>query len=179
MAPRPFVHLHLHSQYSLLDGAIKIDPLFERAKKVGMPAVALTDHGNLFGAVEFYESAQKHGVKPILGCEVYVAAGSRFERERRERDEGGFDAISHLLLLAMDEQGYRNLMFLVSKGYLEGFYYRPRIDLSLLREHSEGLIATSGCLSSLRCASTSRRIPVDGSSLITSSSGSGVIPRVA
>ena len=149
MAPRPFVHLHLHSQYSLLDGAIKIDPLFERATKVGMPAVALTDHGNLFGAVEFYESAQKHGVKPILGCEVYVAAGSRFERERRERDEGGFDAISHLLLLAMDEQGYRNLMFLVSKGYLEGFYYRPRIDLSLLREHSEGLIATSGCLSSL------------------------------
>ena len=149
MAPSPFVHLHLHSQYSLLDGAIKIDPLFERARAVGMPAVALTDHGNLFGAVEFYESAQKHGVKPILGCEVYVAAGSRFERERRERDEGGFDAISHLLLLAMDETGYRNLMFLVSKGYLEGFYYRPRIDLSLLREHSEGLIATSGCLSSL------------------------------
>jgi DNA polymerase-3 subunit alpha len=146
---RPFVHLHLHSQYSLLDGAIKIDPLFERARAVGMPAVALTDHGNLFGAVEFYEAAQRHGVKPILGCEVYVASGSRFERERRERDESGFDAISHLLLLAMDETGYRNLMYLVSKGYLEGFYYRPRIDMELLRERSAGLIATSGCLSSL------------------------------
>ncbi|HEX5066559.1 MAG TPA: DNA polymerase III subunit alpha [Myxococcota bacterium] len=149
MPARPFVHLHLHSQYSLLDGAIKIDPLFERAKAVGMPAVALTDHGNLFGAVEFYEGALRQKVKPIIGCEVYVAAGSRFDKERRERDEGGFDAISHLLLLAMDETGYRNLTYLVSKGYLEGFYYRPRIDLALLREHSEGLIATSGCLSSL------------------------------
>jgi DNA polymerase-3 subunit alpha len=149
VAPRPFVHLHLHSQYSLLDGAIKIDPLFERARAAGMPAVALTDHGNLFGAVEFYEAALRQGVKPILGCEVYLASGSRFEKERRERDESGFDAINHLLLLAMNEVGYRNLVTLVSKGYLEGFYYRPRIDLDLLRKHSEGLIATSGCLSSM------------------------------
>jgi DNA polymerase-3 subunit alpha len=149
MSAAPFVHLHLHSQYSLLDGAIKIDPLFERARTLGMPAVALTDHGNLFGAVEFYEKARRAGVKPILGCEVYVAAHSRFDKEARERDDSGFDAISHLLLLAMNETGYRNLMVLVSKGYLEGFYYRPRIDLDLLRAHSEGLIATSGCLSSM------------------------------
>ncbi len=151
MSPVPFVHLHLHSQYSLLDGAIKIDPLFERARSLGMPAAALTDHGNLFGAVEFYEAATRHGVKPILGCEVYIASGSRFDKEARERDDSGFDAISHLLLLAMDATGYRNLVQLVSKAYLEGFYYRPRIDMDLLRDHSEGLIATSGCLSSMVC----------------------------
>jgi DNA polymerase-3 subunit alpha len=148
---QPFVHLHLHSQYSLLDGAIKIDPLFERARALGMPAAALTDHGNLFGAVEFYEAAHRQGVKPILGCEVYLASNSRFDKEKRERDESGFDAINHLLLLAMNETGYRNLMYLVSKGYLEGFYHRPRIDMDLLRERSEGLIATSGCLSSMVC----------------------------
>ena len=151
MAPRPFVHLHLHSQYSLLDGAIKIDPLFERVKSLGMPAVALTDHGNLFGAIEFYDAARRHGVKPILGCEVYIASNSRFDKEKREHDASGFDAINHLLLLAMNETGYRNLMLLVSKGYLEGFYYKPRIDIDLLREHSEGLLATSGCLSSMVC----------------------------
>jgi DNA polymerase-3 subunit alpha len=149
--PEPFVHLHLHSQYSLLDGAIKLDQLFERARKLSMPAVALTDHGNLFGAVEFYEKARESGVKPILGCETYLAAGSRFDKEAREHEEGGFDAISHLLLLAMDGQGYRNLVQLVSRAYLEGFYYKPRIDLDLLRRHAQGLIATSGCLSSMVC----------------------------
>jgi DNA polymerase-3 subunit alpha len=148
---RPFVHLHLHTQYSLLDGAIKHNPLFERVKGLGMPAVAMTDHGNLFGAVEFYEKARANGVKPILGCETYIASGSRHERTGRERDASGFDAINHLLLLAMNETGYRNLIYLVSKGYLEGFYYKPRIDLDLLRERSEGLIATSGCLSSMVC----------------------------
>lgn len=147
--PRPFVHLHLHTQYSLLDGAIKHQPLFERAKALDMPAVAMTDHGNLFGAVEFYEKGRDAGIKPIIGCEVYIAAGSRFEKEKRERDSSGFDAISHLLLLAMNETGYKNLMYLVSKAYLDGFYYRPRIDLDLLRSRSEGLIATSGCLSSM------------------------------
>ena len=146
---RPFVHLHLHSQYSLLDGAIKIDPLFERAKALGMPAVGLTDHGNLFGAIEFYEAERRAGIKPIIGCEVYIASGSRFDKEKRERDESGFDAINHLLLLAQNQTGYRNLIHLVSKGYLEGFYYKPRIDLDLLRAHSDGLIATSGCLSSM------------------------------
>ncbi len=146
-----FVHLHLHTQYSLLDGAIQHAPLFERLRGLRMPAVAMTDHGNLFGAVEFYEKAVAAGIKPILGCEVYLAAGSRLDKERRERDASGFDAISHLLLLASNETGYRNLIHLVSKGYLEGFYYKPRIDLDLLRRRSQGLIATSGCLSSLIC----------------------------
>jgi DNA polymerase-3 subunit alpha len=149
VAATPFVHCHLHSQYSLLDGAIKIDPLFQQARALEMPAVALTDHGNLFGAVEFYEAALRAKVKPIIGCEVYVASGSRFDKEKRERDASGFDAINHLILLAMNDTGYKNLVYLVSKGYLEGFYYRPRIDLDLLRERHEGLIATSGCLSSM------------------------------
>ena len=147
----PFVHLHLHTQYSLLDGAIKLDPLFERVSRLGMPAVAMSDHGNLFGALDFHDKARAAGVKPILGCEVYVAAGSRFDKERREHDASGYDAISHLLLLAMDAEGYRNLVYLVSKAYLEGFYYKPRIDLDLLRQRSGGLIATSGCLSSPVC----------------------------
>jgi DNA polymerase-3 subunit alpha len=171
VAHAPFVHLHLHTQYSLLDGAIKHDALFERARELEMPAVAMTDHGNLFGAVEFYEKAVKAGVKPILGCEVYVAAGSRFEKEKRERDASGFDAISHLLLLAMDETGYRNLMFLVSKAYLEGFYYKPRIDLDLLRERSHGLIATSGCLSSLVSRAITSGQPETAWSLVEQFSG--------
>ncbi|MAI79095.1 MAG: DNA polymerase III subunit alpha [Deltaproteobacteria bacterium] len=112
-----------------------------------MPAVAQTDHGNLFGSVEFYEKARANNVKPIIGCEVYFAGGSRFEREKRARDETGYDAINHLLLLAMNETGYQNLMHLVSKAYLEGFYYKPRIDWSLLEQKHEGLICTSGCLS--------------------------------
>jgi len=145
--PRPFVHLHLHTQYSLLDGAIQHNPLFERAKALGMPAVAQTDHGNLFGSIEFYEKARANGVKPIIGCEVYMAGQSRFDREKRSREEGGFDSINHLLLLAMNETGYKNLMYLVSKAYLEGFYYKPRIDWSLLEKRHEGLICTSGCLS--------------------------------
>ncbi len=145
--PRPFVHLHLHTQYSLLDGAIKHDPLFERARSLGMPAVAQTDHGNLFGTIEFYERARRSGLKPIIGCEVYFAAGSRFDKERRERDEKGYDAIQHVLLLAMNETGYKNLIYLVSMAYLEGFYYKPRIDMDLLRARNTGLICTSGCLS--------------------------------
>ncbi len=151
MAQVPFTHLHLHTQYSLLDGAIKHNPLFERTKALGMESIAMTDHGNLFGAVEFHDKARANGIKPILGCEVYIAGGSRFTKEGRERDERGFDAINHLLLLAMNETGYRNLMRLVSKAYLEGFYYKPRIDMDLLRDHNEGLIATSGCLSSMVC----------------------------
>ncbi len=147
MPPTPFTHLHLHTQYSLLDGAIKHNPLFERAKALGMNAVAMTDHGNLFGAVEFYEKARANDVKPILGCEVYIAGKSRFDKEGRERTPDGFDAISHLLLLAMNETGYHNLMVLVSKAYLEGFYYKPRIDWDLLQQRHEGLICSSGCLS--------------------------------
>ncbi len=139
-----FAHLHLHTQYSILDGAIGISPLIERCRELGMPAVAMTDHGNMFGAVSFHEAAVRAGVKPIIGCEVYVAQSSRFDRDP---NTGGFNGINHMLLLAMNETGYRNLMRLVSKGFLEGFYYKPRVDIELLSAHSEGLIATSGCLS--------------------------------
>ena len=139
-----FAHLHLHTQYSILDGAISIPRLVERARQLDMPAVAMTDHGNLFGAVQFHETCVGSGVKPIIGCEVYVAQGSRFEKDP---STGGFDGINHMVLLAMNERGYQNLVRLVSKGFLEGFYYKPRVDEELLRAHSEGLIATSGCLS--------------------------------
>ena len=142
-----FVHLHLHTQYSLLDGANKIPELVSRVKQLGMPAVAMTDHGNMYGAVYFYETCVKAGVKPILGCEVYVAPKSRFDRVGRDDDyEAGGN--HHLTLLAMNAEGYRNLCRLVTAGYTEGFYYKPRIDKELLREANAGIIALSGCLSS-------------------------------
>jgi len=134
---KEFVHLHLHSQYSLLDGAIRFEELFPLLETYGMKAVALTDHGNMFGAIEFYHEAKKHGIKPILGCEVYVAPKSRFEK-----DGDPF----HLILLATDAQGYRNLSHLVSLGYLEGFYHKPRIDWELLERYNRGLIALTSCL---------------------------------
>jgi DNA polymerase III subunit alpha len=137
-----FVHLHLHTQFSLLDGAIRLKELFERAHSYHMPALAMTDHGNMFGAVEFYQTAYKHGVKPIIGCEVYVAPESRFDKEARGMSEASF----HLVLLAKNTAGYKNLLALVSRGYTEGFYYRPRVDKALLRECNEGLIALSSCL---------------------------------
>ncbi|MBI5835673.1 MAG: DNA polymerase III subunit alpha [Candidatus Eisenbacteria bacterium] len=137
-----FVHLHVHSDYSLLDGACQFGPLVDRVRELGMPAVALTDHGNLFGAVEFYDEATSRGVKPILGCEVYVAPGPRTEKVKGETG----DASYHLVLLARDDTGFHNLIRLVSKAYLEGYYYKPRIDLDLLHAHREGLIATSACL---------------------------------
>ena len=138
-----FAHLHLHTQYSILDGAIAIPKLVERCAELGMPAVAMTDHGNMFGAVAFHEACTEAGIKPIIGCEVYVAQGSRFEKDSTT----GFDGINHMVLLAMNAAGYANLLMLVSKGHLEGFYRKPRVDLELLRKHHEGLIATSGCLS--------------------------------
>ena len=137
-----FVHLHIHTQYSLLDGAIRLDDLFKKAHKYKMPALAITDHGNMFGAIDFYQKAYNSGIKPIIGCEVYVAPGSRFEKDSR----GIKDTSYHLILLAKDQIGYKNLLSLVSKGYLEGFYYRPRIDKELLKTHNEGLIALSSCL---------------------------------
>ena len=140
-----FVHLHCHTQYSLLDGANKIDPLIERAKSLGQPAIAMTDHGNMFGAVEFYRKAVDAGIKPILGCEVYVAPGSRYERQGIDR--GNREHNHHLILLAMNEEGYRNLCRLVTHGFTEGFYYKPRVDKELLREFNPGIIALSGCLS--------------------------------
>jgi DNA polymerase-3 subunit alpha len=138
-----FVHLHNHSDYSLLDGACRLDRLVDRVKKLGMPALALTDHGNLFGAVEFYERAKGAGVKPILGCEVYVAHGSRHDRTRAADGKGAYD---HLVLLARNREGYRNLMRLSSAGYLEGFHYKPRVDKELLATHAEGLLCLSACL---------------------------------
>ncbi|ADU67287.1 DNA polymerase III subunit alpha [Desulfurispirillum indicum] len=138
-----FVHLHLHTMYSLLDGAIKIPELVKKAKEYGMPAVAMTDHGNMFGAVDFYKQCTKAGIKPILGCEVYVSPGSM--REKRNA-EGVYEGAYHLVLLAENMTGYRNLIYMVSQGYLEGFYYKPRIDKELLRECSEGIIALSACL---------------------------------
>ncbi|MBI1908617.1 MAG: DNA polymerase III subunit alpha [Deltaproteobacteria bacterium] len=139
-----FVHLHLHTQYSLLDGAITVEALARKAKEYKMPAVAMTDHGNLFGAVEFYQKMESAGIKPIIGCEVYVESkGSRFTKEFRKEHE----PYNHLILLATNREGYRNLCQLITAGYLEGFYYKPRIDKELLREKNAGLIATSGCLS--------------------------------
>ena len=137
-----FVHLHGHSTYSLLDGACRIDRLAQRAKEHGAPALALTDHGNLFGAIEFYKACRRHGVKPILGFEAYVAPQSRHDRERSPV------AAWHLTLLAKNYEGWRNLIKLSSAGYMEGFYFRPRIDRELLARHAEGLIVLSGCLSS-------------------------------
>jgi len=138
-----YVPLHLHTEYSLLDGAIRIKELVEQAEAFRMPAVAITDHGNLFGAVEFYRRAVKAGIKPIIGCEVYTAPGSRFEgKNTSHMDEASF----HLILLARDNTGYRNLVNLVTKAYTEGFYYKPRIDMDLLTQHSEGLIGLTSCL---------------------------------
>jgi DNA polymerase-3 subunit alpha len=137
-----FVHLHLHTQFSLLDGAIRLDDLFQSAKDYRMPALAITDHGAMFGAIEFYQQAQKSGIKPIIGCEVYVAPGSRFEKTPKGPSEASY----HLILLAKNLTGYRNLMKLVSAAYFEGFYYRPRVDKELLQANHEGLIALSACL---------------------------------
>ena len=142
-----FVHLHVHSDYSLLDGYCRTKDLAATAKREGMRAVALTDHGNLFGAVNFYQSALDAGVKPIVGYEAYVAPGNRREKAARSASEAGY----HLTLLAMNSAGYANLVKLASLAYLEGFYYKPRIDKELLQAHSDGLICLSGCSSGEIC----------------------------
>ncbi|MBI5810124.1 MAG: DNA polymerase III subunit alpha, partial [Deltaproteobacteria bacterium] len=140
-----FVHLHLHTSYSLLDGAIRHDALIETARAFKMPAVAVTDHGNLFGAIEFYQKAMAKGVKPIIGCETYVAPGKMTDKTPPSRG-GSPEASFHLILLVKNAKGYANLCKLLSRAYIDGFYYRPRIDKDLLREHSEGLIALGACL---------------------------------
>ncbi len=137
-----YVPLHVHTEYSLLDGAIKINELVRTAAEFRMPAVAITDHGNLFGAVEFYRAAVKEGLKPIIGCEVYVAPKGRLVKDKNTKSENAF----HLILLARDLNGYRNLVNLVSRAYIEGFYYKPRIDLDLLEQYSGGLIGLSSCM---------------------------------
>jgi DNA polymerase III subunit alpha len=143
-----FVHLHLHTQYSLLDGANKIGSLMPRIAALGMPAVAMTDHGNMFGAVDFYRGAEEAGLQPIIGCEVYVAPRSRFDKSSARADDPEAGGNYHLILLAKNERGYRNLCRLVSAAYQQGFYYKPRIDKELLRELNEGLFCLSGCLAS-------------------------------
>ena len=138
-----FVHLHNHSDYSLLDGAQTVQTLVNTVDDLGMDSVALTEHGNMFSVIPYYKSAKSAGIKPIIGCETYVAVGSRFDK--KPRSDGGWGN-NHLVLLAKDYTGYQNLMKLVTHGYLEGFYYRPRIDIELLKKHSDGLICLSGCL---------------------------------
>jgi DNA polymerase-3 subunit alpha len=140
-----FVHLHLHTEYSLLDACCRLDKLMARAKALDFPAIAMTDHGVMYGSVEFYQAAKKAGIKPIIGCEVYVARGSRHEKKS---STGGRDVYNHLVLLARNEAGYKNLVKLVTAGHLEGYYYKPRIDKELLAAHADGLLALSGCLAS-------------------------------
>ena len=144
MSIKNFVHLHVHSEYSLLDGAVRIKDLVRKTAEFGMPAVALTDHGAMYGIIEFYNCAKKAGIKPILGCEVYIAPNGRFDKQARKNNDD--DNFYHLTLIAENEKGYKNLMKLVSLGFMEGFYYKPRVDKDLLREYGEGLIALSGCV---------------------------------
>ena len=137
-----FTHLHVHTEYSLLDGSSKIKELTARAKELGMDSMAITDHGVMYGVIDFYRAAREVGIKPILVFEVYVAPGSRFDRE----SGAGEDRYYHLVLLAENNTGYKNLMKIVSKGFVDGFYYKPRVDYEVLREFHEGIICLSACL---------------------------------
>ncbi|MDD5018959.1 MAG: DNA polymerase III subunit alpha [Candidatus Omnitrophica bacterium] len=154
MSHSDFVHLHLHTQFSLLDGACRIKELIAKAIEFKMPAIAMTDHGNMFGAIDFYVEAQKQGIKPLIGCEVYIAQKGRFDRS-----ESLSEGSNHFILLARDEEGFRNLSKLVSMGYIEGYYYRPRIDKEILAQYSRGLIGSSACLKGeLACLITADRL---------------------
>lgn len=135
-----FVHLHVHTEYSLLDGANRIGDLLDRVKELEMDTIAITDHGSMFGVIDFYKEATKRGIKPILGCEVYISIGKYTEKNPREKDQ------YHLVLLAENNTGYLNLMKIVSEGYVNGFYYKPRVDYDVLRKYSEGIIGLSACL---------------------------------
>ena len=137
-----FTHLHTHTEYSLLDGSNKIKEYVARVRELGMDSAAITDHGVMYGVIDFYRAAKEAGINPILGCEVYVAPNSRFDKETG----AGEDRYYHLVLLAENNQGYQNLMKIVSAGFVEGYYYKPRVDLEVLREHHEGIIALSACL---------------------------------
>ena len=138
-----FTHLHVHTEYSLLDGSCKIKELIDRAKELGMQSLAITDHGVMYGVIDFYKAAVNAGIKPIIGCEVYVAPESRFDREAGGQ---GDDRYYHLVLLAENDTGYHNLMKIVSRGFTEGYYYKPRVDKELLEKYHEGIIALSACL---------------------------------
>jgi len=148
MAHADFVHLHLHTEYSLLDGACRVDRLVDKAHDLKFSSLAITDHGVLYGAIDFYRAARDKGIKPIIGCEVYVAPGSRLEKKS---SSGGRDVYNHLVLLVKDEIGYKNLIKLATAAHIEGYYYKPRIDKELLAQYKEGLIALSGCLASEIC----------------------------
>ena len=147
MSHADFVHLHLHTEYSLLDGACRLDRLVDKAHELKFPALAITDHGAMHGVIDFYKAAREKGIKPIIGCEVYVAPGSRLEKKTGNTG-GGRDVYHHLGLLAKDETGYKNLIKLTTAAHLEGYYYKPRIDKEILAAHKDGLIAMSGCLAS-------------------------------
>ena len=137
-----FSHLHVHTEFSLLDGSCKIKELLKRAKELGMDSMAITDHGVMYGVIDFYREAKAVGIKPVIGCEIYVSPGSRFDREVVKGEE----RYHHLVLLAENDKGYHNLMKIVSKGFTEGFYYKPRVDKEVLKEYHEGIIALSACL---------------------------------
>ena len=138
---RPFPHLHVHTEYSLLDGSAKIKELVERVKELGMNSIAITDHGAMYGAIDFYKAAKETGIKPIIGCEVYVANGSRLVKDNKNAYQ-----YTHLVLLAENSEGYQNLIKLVSYGFIDGFYYKPRIDKELLKKYHKGIIASSACI---------------------------------
>lgn len=140
-----FTHLHVHTEYSLLDGSCKINEIVKRAKELGMENLAITDHGNMYGVIDFYRAAGDAGINPVIGCEVYVASGSRFDREVNRGEE----RYNHLVLLAENNEGYSNLMKIVSKGFTDGFYYRPRVDYEVLSEYRRGIIALSACLAGI------------------------------
>src|SRR5579872_2401988 len=138
---KSFVHLHNHSDYSLLDGLSKIKPMVEKVKELGMDSIAITDHGNMYGVIKFYKTCKDVGIKPIIGCEMYVA-----KRGLKDKEAGVDGDSNHLILLAKNNQGYHNLIKLVSIANLEGFYYKPRVDIELLKKYSEGLICLTACL---------------------------------
>ena len=150
-----FVHLHLHTEFSLLDGACRVDELLDEAVRLKMPALAVTEHGNMFSSVMFHDQARKQGINPILGCEVYVAPG-----DRRTKSGVPGETQNHLILLSETLEGYHNLIKLVSSGYTEGFYYKPRIDKELLAKHSKGLIGLSSCLKGEVAEGLSHHVPV-------------------
>ena len=137
---KEFVHLHVHTQYSLLDGSAKIKDLIQRTKELNMDSIAITDHGSMFGIIDFYKEAKKNDIKPILGSEVYIARDKYTDKETKDKKR------YHLVLLAENNLGYSNLMKIVSEGYINGFYYKPRVDHDILKEYSQGIIALSACL---------------------------------
>ena len=159
MSTQSFAHLHCHSHYSLLDGASSIDRLVDRTVELGMNALAITDHGNLHGALEFYQAAKAAKINPVIGYEAYIAPGSRFQKDAGSQRDSSY----HLTLLARDRVGFANLLKLATQAYLEGFYFKPRIDRELLAEYGEGLICLSGCLSA-RPGSSGSRLPRPGRS---------------